>query len=98
MNTNKRLVDVDCPILEKYFTSEFSKQCQTRAWSGGNFESKCQHCSSIGEFIRQFHLPKLGGTYTTVHNTCHILLAVTHSFEVTDRHLSETLRDLIHMF
>jgi hypothetical protein len=47
--------------------------------------------------MREFPLPKLGGTYRIINNICGLLQAVTHSFEVTARYLTRTSRSFSHL-
>jgi hypothetical protein len=56
-----------------------------------------KYCNSVGEFISDFPLPKLGGTCKLI-NICRLLWAVRRFFEVTDRSLTKTLRCLSHLF
>jgi hypothetical protein len=49
-------------------------------------------CSSVGEFINQFLLSKIGSTCSVINSdVCLLLLAVTHSSDVADRCVTETV-------
>jgi hypothetical protein len=56
-----------------------------------------KHFNTVGEFIREFPLSKIGGTCKII-NICGLLRAATHFFERTDRCLTKTLRGLSHLF
>jgi hypothetical protein len=49
-----------------------------------------KYCSTVGELISEFPLPKLGGTCIIIDNICRFSLAITH-FEVTDRCLTKNI-------
>jgi hypothetical protein len=53
------------------------------------------HCNSVGELVSYFPLSKQSGTCGIISR---LLLAVTHSFEVTDSYLTKILRGLSHLF